>query len=100
MASRIESYRGSRNLHTPHPAASYEGVRIFDAGDGWDARIICAQPGETFVALGGEYCYAYRTPDGIVAQGFALASGDRATVLGWKEDEAFLAEWRVERARA
>lgn len=98
MPTRVDSFQGSRNLHTPHPAESYPGLRIFDAGSGWDARIICAVPGDTFVALGGEYCYAYETPDGIRARGFTLESGDRATVVGWKEETAYLADWRVERA--
>jgi hypothetical protein len=98
MSSRVDFFFGSRNLHTPHPADSYPGVRIFDAGDGWNAKIICAQSGQTFTALGGEHCFAYETPDGIRAGGFTLGPGDRATVLDWKEETAFLAEWQVERA--
>jgi len=99
-SSRVDTFRGSRNLHTQHPSESYPGIRIFDAGAGWDAKIICAVPGDNFVALGGEYCYAYETPDGIQALGFTLGPGDRATVVAVREETAFLAEWRVERAAA
>ena len=55
------------------------------------------EEGQAFVALGGEHCFAYETPDGGRAQAFTLARGDRATLVKTGLPHQ-LAEWRVERA--
>src|SRR5262245_9026261 len=88
---------GCRNLHTPHSAESYPGVLVVRPGDGWVYAVMVPKPGDSFVAQGGEFTYAYETASGVRATGFQLRAGDRATVLRHGLP-AFLAEWRIERA--
>ena len=95
---RVQVFVSSRSLHTTHDGASYAGIRAVRPGPGWNATILVLSPGQTVVALGGEHCFAYETPDGARAEGFELKQGDRATLLRWHHP-GWLAEWRVERGR-
>lgn len=95
--SRVETFVSAKNLHSPHPIGSYATLREVRPWPGWDVTILVMNEGDSFTALGGEWCYGYRTPDGHAAAGFVLAPGDRATVVRTGLP-ASLAEWRVERA--
>lgn len=93
----IETYRGSCNPLTPHPCDMYGSLLVVDVAPGWPYNVIVPNDGDTIVGLGGERIIAYVTPDGVVAEGFELRPGDRATRVR-SGLEAQLAEWRVERA--
>lgn len=97
MSERPEVFVSSRNLHTTHEGAGYPEIRAVKPGAEWQATILVPKPGQTIVAKGGEHCFGYETPDGARAQAFALAAGDRATLVRW-DLPGWLAEWRVERA--
>ena len=94
---RIETFRAQRTLYTSHPADRYPGFHVFQAPHWKELRLICANPGQSFVALGGERVYAYETQGGVKAEAFTLNPGDRATFVS-DQQPAFLAEWRIERA--
>jgi hypothetical protein len=94
---KAETYRGSRNPLTPHPCDKYGSLVVVHVAAGWPYNVIVPNDGETIVALGGERIIAYVTPGGVVAEGFELRPGDRATRVR-SGLEAHLAEWRVERA--
>lgn len=94
---RIERYRGSLNPLTPHECDRYGTLTVVKAGPEWPYNVIVPNDGDTIVALGGEKILAYTTPSGVVAEGFELRPGDRATRVK-SGLPAHLAEWRVERA--
>jgi hypothetical protein len=95
----VEFFRGSCNPLTPHPCDRYAPLLVVDVAPGWPYNVIVPNDGDTIVGLGGERIIAYTTASGVVAEGFELAPGDRATRLR-SGLEAHLAEWRVERAGA
>jgi len=96
MDGAVETFVAGRNLHTPHDGEAYPGIRTVRPGPRWSATILCAKPGQTVAALGGEHCFAYETPDGARAEAFELRAGDRATLVRW-DLPGWLGEWRVER---
>jgi hypothetical protein len=81
---------------TPHGAEAYPGIR-HAALPGWPLFFLVLEPGQSFVAAGGEEAYAYETRSGARAEAILLRPGDRATVVAW-DGPAFLATWRIERA--
>lgn len=93
---RVETLRGGRNLVTPHGAEEYAGLLVVRPGPEWKVGVIVPEVGQTIVGHGGERLYAYRTIDGVAADGFVLAPGDRATLVRAGLDHSFV-EWRVER---
>lgn len=95
--TRTETLRGGRNLVTPHAADEYPGILVVRPGPEWTVGVIVPEVGQTIVGLGGERLYAYRTVDGVTADGFILALGDRATLVRVGLEHSF-AEWRIERA--
>lgn len=88
------SYRGSRNLLSPHVGADYGAVTTYHP-PGWTHVFVCPKPGESFVAKGGEFAPGFEIAPGRAADRIDLAAGARATVLGWDET-TFLADWLVE----
>jgi hypothetical protein len=93
---KAETYRGSLNPLTPHACDKYGSLLVVDVAPGWPYKVIVPNDGETIVGLGGERILAYTTPSGVVAEGFELRPGDRATRVR-SGLEAHLAEWRVVR---
>jgi hypothetical protein len=93
----VETFVSGKNLHTTHPGEAYAPIRTVRPGPGWEVTILVPIEGQGFVALGGEHCFPYETPDGGRAQGFTLHAGDRATMVRAGLPHQ-LAEWRVERA--
>jgi hypothetical protein len=96
-AGVAETYRTCRNVVSPHGPEAYPGVLAVRPGPGWTVSALCLQPGESFVARGGERVYGYETIDGVRADAFRLATGDRATLVAAGLPHG-LAEWRVDRA--
>jgi hypothetical protein len=90
-------YVGGRNLLTPHDPEAYEGLLVVKPGPLWSVSVIVPEEGQTIRACGGEKVYGYETVDGGEAQGFELATGDRATLVRAGLPHSFV-EWRVERA--
>ena len=86
-----------RNVMTPHPPEAYPDRLVVVPG-GWKVSVICLQPGEWFVAHGGERVYGWETVDGHRAERLDLGPGDRATLDAAGLPHGF-ARWRVERAR-
>ena len=97
LAAAAATARGARNLVSPHPPESYEGLLVVKPGPGWRRFILVPEDGQTVTALGGEEAYAYVTVDGGRAQGFILRPGDRATIVRSGLPHAFV-EWRIDRA--
>lgn len=95
-SARVELLRGALNVLTPHGVHDYPGLRVVQP-EGWRARAIVLQDGQTIVALGGETLYGYELAGGGRAEGFTLAPGDRATRTRSGLEHS-LAEWRIERA--
>jgi hypothetical protein len=93
----LERCQGGQNLYTPHRQEDYPGIFLYRNGPAWILGILCPQPGQGFVALGGERLLAYETPTGARAQGFELRCGDRATLVR-VDGPHHLAEWVIERA--
>jgi hypothetical protein len=81
---------------TPHPAESYPGLFVFRPGS-WGMSLLALEPGQSFVAAGGEVVYRYETTSGVRADGFELRAGERATLVR-ADLPGFLAEWRIESA--
>lgn len=99
FAAVAEAACGARNLVTPHPPEAYPGFLVVKPGPGWRLWIIVPEDGQTIEARGGEEAYGYATVDGGRAQGFALRTGDRATIVRSNLPHAFV-EWRIERVEA
>jgi hypothetical protein len=97
IQAMVERYRGGKNLFTPHDAEDYPGMFVYRNGPAWVMGILCPEPGQSFVARGGERLLAYQTPTGARAEGFELRRGDRATLVRL-EPPHHLAEWVIERA--
>ena len=90
----VETFRGGRNLLTPHPPAAYPGIRVVRPGPRWPVALIVPADGQTVTGLGGEYLLAYVTPSGLAAQGFELGAGDRARMVAWGLPGS-LVDWAV-----
>ncbi len=93
---KVETLRTGVNLSTPHAPEKYPGLTVVRPGPGWDECVICTEPGQTVVALGGERAPGYATPYGGAAQDLALRPGDRATLVRSGLPHR-LGEWRIER---
>jgi hypothetical protein len=93
---RRETLVGGRNLVTPHAPEDYPGLLVVRPGPRWTVSVIVPKDGETIVAKGGEEMYAYRTPDGAVAQGFRLQAGESATLVRSGLPHSMV-EWRIDR---
>lgn len=92
----IEVFRSGRNLLTPHGPEGYPGLLVVKPDQEWEVSVIVPEDGASFVAVGGEHIYSYKTVDGGQAEGFELRSGDRATLVRVGLPYS-LVEWRVER---
>jgi hypothetical protein len=94
--ARAEILRGGGNVLTLHGVDDYPGLLVVQSS-GWKVRVIVPADGQTIAALGGETLYAYELPNGVAAEGFTLAAGDRATRVRSDLPHS-LSEWRLERA--